>query len=255
MSQCKDNIRENAYILLGVSKSDPIDVIDHKYKRLVRKYHPDKAKTREEQKMYLKMFTLVNSAYEYIASTFADSSVPVFNEQKSDDHHFFNGNILDYNTNCNNTLNDQYTTMTRNTNIHANTEADYSNFSYEAFNPFETRSISNEDFNKAFEYNQNAYKNGNENTNPTTSGELLPYSQGGNAIALCKGTSNNFTDYTKAFSCAHNPEIVIDTTQLPSRDQVNVMPTEEMRRKIESYNSVFSHVSRDDEYNRYNYQY
>lgn len=243
MFQYKNNTLENAYTLLEVSRSDPIDVIDRKYKKLIKKYHPDKAKTPEEQKLYLKMFTLINSAYEYISSTFTDSPGVVFNGQNSDDCPDFNGNISEYNAKCNNTLNDQYTSMTRNNKIHANTESDYSNFSYEAFNPFEVRSISNEEFNKAFEYNKNVYKNDNKNIDAITSGELLPYSQGGNDITLYKGFSNNFTDYSKAFLGAHNPEAVIDTTQLPPREQINIMPIDEMKRKVDSYNSAYSHIN------------
>ncbi|WP_455757542.1 DnaJ domain-containing protein [Sulfurimonas sp.] len=61
---------EDAYKLLGVNKSDEMDVIKKAYRKLIREYHPDIIKSQGKDEAYMKEATAktqeINQAYEMI---------------------------------------------------------------------------------------------------------------------------------------------------------------------------------------------
>ena len=195
-------------------------------KKYNRKHHPDKAKTSEEHKMYLKMFTLINSAYDFIVSTRVEAP----EQQRRDDVN--ENNISQYNTLQNQKLEEKFTQFSNNSSVHAGSERDYSSFSQPTFNQF-TGGFSNEDFNRVFEYNKNSQPQQKSESN-----KILPYSQGGVVVQ----SSKRYTSYSDAFSCAKNPSGFVDASGIVREQLVPIDPNE-LQSRVNSYKSVFSHVN------------
>jgi curved DNA-binding protein CbpA len=229
------------YYALGVSVNDTDEHIYKSYKKRAKRYHPDRAKTQEDRKLYEKYFKIITAALESIQNT-RRSSNSLKNEyyedqasKKNDGLREF-GDLRNFNIDFENRigLNTRrpeefgYGEQTRLTS-----KEEYENFKTKIVNQFKKKKFTTRDFNRLFEYIKQKYgaKDGYDiykdvtktlvhktsdgfygyNTSDTNNCSLVSSYNGLLIVGDDFGDSGkgywdgNYSDYKWSFSGAKNP--------------------------------------------------
>ena len=144
-----DNEQYDPYHILGITKDDTDDIIKMAYKKRAKKYHPDKATTKSEQKKYEKRFIIIVESYDYIKKKRTN-----YKNRKDNENDRYNKNDKEENDNEQEDPNDfGYGEYNRLSNID-----DYDVNEYKYVNQFKNKKFSNKTFNKLFEYNKKKHE-------------------------------------------------------------------------------------------------
>lgn len=161
-----DNEQYDPYHILGVTKDDEDDIIKLAYKKRAKKYHPDKAITKTDQKKFEKRFRIIVESYEYIKKKRLNYKIKHNNSKKYSNSNSNNSNSKkkyaseeEYDEQEENDNQDEdpnnfgYGEYNRLSNID-----DYDVNQYQYVNQFKDKKFSNKTFNKIFEHNKKKYE-------------------------------------------------------------------------------------------------
>lgn len=263
-----DNLEIDPYFILDVTEKDDEKFITKSFRKKAKIWHPDRISLKDSKDLEIVKnvnhhFKILVESYEYIINkkkSFLNSNKETtINISKSnniqtksidnlDELHLFNG---EFDKNHISTPNDfgygdGYKRLAD--------ENEYDNFNYKPYQLFDTKKFNNEDFNKAFEYQQKSHLNQNEvSLYNTTNDGFNPYNGSDlsgsanvssyNGIMIIGDTygqtgvgyyDSSYSDYKKSFDCPKNPERSI---KIP-KDFIESNKTNEKINKKESNKQI-----------------
>lgn len=141
---CIDGEYYDPYYILGVSVDDDLKQISLAYKTKAKKYHPDKAKTKQDSIKFQKRFKIILDSYQYIKNKRIEiGKTPILAPQKQE---YANPDLFESPTNFG------YGEQTR-----YNSPEDYEKFQEKIVRQFDGKKFSIDDFNRLFEYNADRF--------------------------------------------------------------------------------------------------
>ena len=178
------------YYILNVTRNDDDEIVKSSFKKIAKKYHPDKAKSEKERIKFEKYFKILVKSYDYIKSKRSNSDFAKVRKESKQDNEV-TGKKSDLQSSYKDPNDYGYGNHKRYEN-----EDDYKNFEIQTYNQFGDKKYNNKEFNRIFEWNK-------KNTDDDSSEENDSDKQT-KSTALIHKTTDGFFGYNTADvnSCA-----------------------------------------------------